>query len=493
MDGNVAKLAARYAGRPVLMERGSLDYWVGRIRATDPRAFQKPGRFDALLRRLGAKREQPLAFDDDDFPPPPPLEERLVYAPRYIGQPDDTGYGWSLKNGVALMCADTPLLAHGDDFCGMVFHGYDTLLTGMREASADSRVKAIFLKLDSPGGVAAGGLMTLARWMRDNRAAAGGKPIWIHADMACSAAYWVAAGGDRIGCTPLGYTGSIGCYIVHEDLTGFYDKAGVKITEIKAFSRKTDGADWKPLSDEAKADYQAEITQIVSEFVSDVNAGRASLTPEKIEAMESRSFMAEHADQSRSALALGLIDEVIGEEEMFAALVSKISAPESTTATGLTAPGAAVSRIEEQPMTQKVAMTAAERAARKAELNKELAQLNDEAEAEEAKVDAAEDDETKVDPKAPDQDKEEPEAAKIAASEDAKKYPHLAMAAIASKQTLAQFQATVAAQASAPKKGALAEYMANSPRVGVDAPQADASSMGKALVDGAKKLAGKKA
>lgn len=497
MDGNVAKLAARYAGRPVLMEGRALEYWVGRIRNADPRAFEKPGRFEALLRKLGMNKSQPMAFDDEglgDYTPPP-LEDRLAYTPRYIGEPDDTGYCWSLKSGVALMCADTPLMAHGDEFCGLVFHGYDTMLAGMQEAAADQRVKAIFLKLDSPGGVAAGGLMTLAAWMRANRASAGGKPIWVYADMACSAAYWVAAQADRIGATPLGYTGSIGCYTVHEDYTAFYEKAGVKITEIKAFARKTDGADWKPLSDEAKADLQSDIDQIVTEFVADVHAGRAALTPDKIEAMELRAFMSKQDDKARSALALNLIDEICGEEEMFAALVKTISAPANPQTPGLTAPGAAASRAKEQPMTVKVA-TAAERAVLKASLEKQLAELNEEAKADEVNADDQKDDadpEDKKDPETPDDEKKDDNEAKaIAASAEAKTHPHFAMAAIASGQTLAQFKANVEAAANAPKKGALAEVMAGSQRLGPDAPGAKAG-FGDVLVADAKKRAGKAA
>lgn len=480
MQGNVATLAARYAGRPVLMERGALEAYTNRLQQIDARAFERPSRFSAILRKLTGPV---LAMDDDDYPPPAPLHERLAYAPRYIGEPDDTGYCWTLKNGVALLAVTTPLVEEGEEFCGIVYHGYDTLLAGMRDAAADERVKAIFLKANSPGGVAGGELLTLSKWMRDNRAAAGGKPIWCFAAMACSAMYWIAAQCDRIAASPMSYLGSIGAYTVHEDYQGLYEKAGVKITEFKAFARKTDGAPWKDLSTEAAGDIQADIEQLVRDFVADVSAGRPRLTPAAIEAMESRAFTARHDDPSRNGLTLGLVDELSSEEAFFERLLATISGTTENPTTTAGA-GARASTAKEQPMAAVAPKkTAAELAALADERKKITARLSA-IDAETAppadKEDGDEPAEKPGEDADPEDKKESPEAKKIAASAEATEHPHLAMAAIRSGQTLAQFQETVKAQAASPKKGALATALANSQRLGADT---TTSSTAPAVID----------
>lgn len=501
MTGNVAKLVATYAGRPVLMHRPALENLVQRIRTVDARAFEKPGRIEALFRKLSANRKPAMAMDDDDFgPPPPPLEEKLAYSPRYIGDADDAGYCWTLKDGIALMCADTPLSAHGDEFCGIAYHGYDTLLAGMREAASDARVKAIFLKMDSPGGVAAGGIVTLCKWMRENRAAAGGKPIWVYADMACSAAYWISAQADRIIGGSMGYVASIGCYMVHEDWSGAYEEHGIKVTEIVSDAKKTDGADWKPLSEGAYADLLADVTQIRDNFIADVTAGRSKLTSEKLLPMAAAAFMTDHADPARSGLALGFVDEIMGEEEAFLALRAKVSDPASTSP--LTAPALAgrAAANKEQPMADKAPKTAAELAALKTEREGLEGQVTaSQARIEEIKVEESGDEKKPAEGDDVDEEDETDEGGdkkitEIANSPEAAAEPQMAMAAIRDGLTLDQFKGQIAAKAASPKGGALASVLAGTPRLGLDAPSADAggSALGNALVDSAKKRAGKR-
>lgn len=471
MHANVTTLAARYAGRPVLMERGALEAYAQRLRSIDAHAFERPSRLTALMRKIGTAAGRPLAMEDEDYPPPAPIEERLVYAPRYIGEPDDQGYCWTLKDGIALLAVTTPIMEEGEDYCGTVYHGYDTLLAAMREAAADVRVKAIFLKANSPGGFAAGGILTLSEWMRANRAAAGGKPIWCYATKACSAMYWIAAQCDRIGASPMAYVGSIGAYTVHEDLQGMYDKAGIVITEFKAFAQKTDGASWKDLSPEARADIQSDIEQTVRLFVKDVAAGRARLTPAAIEALQSRVFTGAHDDPARSGLALGLVDELTDEEAFYASLLATVS---GTAENPNPVSGAGARATQEQTMaTAAPKLTAAQLAAR-AEEKKRLAtalsaiEAQEKAETPTDPEDGSEAPETPGEKKDPEDDNEAPEAQKIAASAEAKEHPHLAMAAIQSKQSLVQFQATVKAQANAPKGGVLGRLLAETPRLGPD-------------------------
>lgn len=318
------RLLARYAQRPLLMRAEEAATYARQLQALDGRAFERPaGPFAFLRRAAQLGRARPVASLDE-------VEEAAertpsAYAPRWLerrfGAPDDeSDLGWSLKDGVALFCVDTPLVEEGFSFCGDWYHGYDTISEACSEMANDARVRAIHFRLDSPGGVAGEGLPALADQLRGMREAAGGKPIWVHAKMACSAAYWMASSCDRINAHPFGLVGSIGAVLVLSEVSRHLEQEGVTVNAIQFGAKKTDGAWWKPLSDSARADLQSEIDELGHAFVDDVTAGRASLTTDAILAQEAGCFLAENRDASRSGLALGLVDDLMDESAAFAAL-----------------------------------------------------------------------------------------------------------------------------------------------------------------------------
>lgn len=478
MTGNVSRLAGQYLGRPLLLTPQAAEYWAGRIRTLDPDFASRSFGIGSLVRKLAGSfsSQQRMAMEDhEDGAPRVAPHVKAAYRPLYAGEPDDVGYCWALKDGVAMLQVDTPLLDRGEEFCGTVWHGYDTLLQALREAHADQRVKAIFIRAASPGGIVAPGLGVLATWMRDNRAAAGGKPIWVYCDMSCSAMYWITASADWVIAGDVSTVGSIGAVIVHEDYSGAMEKFGVKVTAIQFGLKKTDGAYWEALSPRALADLQAEIDQCGRNFVAAVTAGRPILTADKVLATEAACYLGLHDEPERSALALGLVDQIMGEEQAFNALVQKVSgsAPESTNATRPAADG---QRTQEHNMATK-AQKAARVAALKAEitdLQKDPAKNAGAITIKQAELKTAEeepaDDEVPEDPSKskPDDEKVEPEAVKIAKSPQAKAHPALANAAIASQQTYSQFLANVEA-AGTPKAGKLADAMRGSGPIGPDA------------------------
>ena len=500
-----ASMAARYAGRPLLLTPAAARDLALRIRSVDPRAFSRPSRLDAFLRRVGLghapgdSARTAFAWDDEgEGAPFVPIEERLAYQPRWLGEVEDTGFCWSLKDGVALIECDSPLVERGDEFCGVVWHGYDTLLMAMREALADARVRGVFLRLDTPGGVVAGGLPTLARFMREAREAAGGKPIWTYADMACSAGYWIAAQTDRIIAPSVGYVGSIGAVMVHESHAGSLEQDGVEITTIEfpEGGVKTDGAWWKALSESARAAWQADVNQVGALFLADVEAGRSSLTRDQLLQLRADVFMAEHQDEARSGVALGLADEIMDEEQAFAALVEHVSSePVSGNQAGASGSRASAQTEKEAVMATKptagrqaraaAQVAQAEKALRLAQAN--LAKVKTGATAAEPDEDDEDDEDdaagqggVSAEEKDPDEDDDEDddapeaseggngEASAIAASAEAKKNPALALAAIQSGQTLAQFKASAAVAGSVQGGSRLDRAMSGTQRLRAD-------------------------
>lgn len=324
------KLLARHAGRPLLMSAQGADALARRVLAFDAHALDRPRGWlsDPLgaLTRLGKPRAaQPGDADIDDDALIAPARP-FGYTPGFVAtEPTAEGLGWALHDGVACMQITGPLVDRGFVMCGEVFWGYDLIASAMREASADDRVGGIFVRMESPGGVVAGGLESATKQIRSLREAAGGKPIWVYADMAASAAYWISSAADRILASPVGLVGSIGAVIVHEDWSGAAEKAGVVVTPIQFGAKKTDGAPWAPLSAAAKADLQAEIDEVGMRFVRDVAAGRRQLSVEALIAMEAAMHLALHSDPARSGLALGLVDAIASEESAFRQLVAHVA------------------------------------------------------------------------------------------------------------------------------------------------------------------------
>lgn len=481
---NAALLASRYARRPLLIEPTAASALANRVLGVDERAFARPGRLQALLRKVGlaGTSPRPVAMDDDYEYVPVPLEQRLAYAPLWAGDVEDTGYCWSLLQGVALMCADTPLVERGEDFCGVVYHGYDTLKAGIADAMADDRVKGVFLRLSSPGGVVAGGLTDLAAYMRSVRATgnSAGKPIWVYADMAASAAYWIAAQADRISAPAVGLVGSIGAVIIHENWAGALEKAGVEVTSVQFGPHKTDGAWFKALSPAALADLTAEIDQCGRDFCADVAEGRKQLTVEALIDSGARVFMAKHDDESRSGLALGFVDAIESEEAAFQGLLARISAGSAISSPAKPKKEAAMANPNRKgPAASAPKATATPPAAET--VDRPAAAAPDE-----GYVDCGTCEGTGMMPdntpcadcggegQVEDPDEADMNAVAIATSPEAKSHPHLALAAIASGQTLAQLRTNVAALASAPRSSRLDGAMAVAPRLGPDAPAAAA-------------------
>lgn len=494
---NLTTLATRHTGRPLLLAPRAAQDLAQRIQQIDARSAAREGRFRALIRKLSGGRPAPQAMEDDEDYVPPSFGEMAAYSPRYVGEVDDVGFCWSLKDGVALINVDKPLMDRGEVICGEVYHGYDTILAALREASADDRVRGLFVRSASPGGVVDGGLPALAEWMRENGARGGGKPIHVHADMACSAAYWLASSSDRITAPRVGLIGSIGAVIVHENWSKALGELGVEITAIQFGASKTDGAWWTALSEQAREDLQAEIDQVGRDFVADVVAGRPQLGADEVLATQARVFLGRHDDAARSALALKLIDEISSEEAAFVALRDQVAAIPSSPAIGnisAQAPRgrASGSQTKEADMAKTTRTGAKSPAVKAAEaaLTRAKAEL---ARAQAAESGSAADDDMDPDeaedeaeagggyPEEPDaqdgaeggedeaeggDDKASSEAARIAGSPEARSHPQLALAAINTGQTYAQFKANVA---HAGGQNRLGSTLAGAARLGPDA------------------------
>lgn len=181
--------------------------------------------------------------------------------------------------------------------------GYNFIRNQVAAAMADDDVTAILFDVNSCGGTVAGCRET-ADLMFDANAANGGKTLVAVVDANCySAAYYLASQCDHIAITPSGGCANIGVLQVHFDISKMMDDMGVKVSLIVGGAHKVDGNPYETLSDEVRAEFQADIDAEYDVFVAAVARGRG-LDEQVIRDTEARTYGAV------DALALGLVDAI---------------------------------------------------------------------------------------------------------------------------------------------------------------------------------------
>jgi protease-4 len=154
---------------------------------------------------------------------------------------------------------------------GARFAASRTLAGILREVRQDASVRAVVLRVDSPGGSAAAA-DTLWREVALTRE---DKPVVVSmSDVAASGGYWISAPASRVVAAPLTLTGSIGVFAGKFNLHGLYGWAGLR-REILQRGRNADlFSDYRPFSPAQRALLQAEIDATYRQFVERVAQGR---------------------------------------------------------------------------------------------------------------------------------------------------------------------------------------------------------------------------
>ncbi|MBI4921864.1 MAG: S49 family peptidase [Devosia nanyangense] len=330
-------LALRTPGQVLLLERGHAQALVDRgLEEHPPRQSRS-----LLSRAIGAvaRLGRPVAMEDDEGPA---IDRSKLAMPEIIWAGTvEYGDGYAIVEGIAIVDVEGVLTPDGyiDWWSWCWVGGYAQIGAAIRAARADDRVHAVFMRVDSPGGYV-DGCFDLAEEIAADNGKAGGKPVWVYARMSCSAAYALSASADRIVAAAEADVGSIGVLILHVDVSGLYAEHGIKIEAIESLPRKTDGAEWKPLSEDARAHLKGAVDQIARRFAGVVTAGR-DLSADDIAALQARWFLAQHDDPAQSGLALKLVDEIASERAAFAALQSSLSNQTETGAPAATGEDAA--------------------------------------------------------------------------------------------------------------------------------------------------------
>ena len=184
--------------------------------------------------------------------------------------------------------------------------GSDTIVDNIQEATKDDSIKALVLRVNSPGGgVWASELITNAL----NEFKDTGRPIVSSmGDIAASGGVWVTTSSDEIFAEENTLTGSIGVYGIVPTLDGIYDWAGIKVDGTSS----TKSAEWderQAMPDYVKNAIQASIENTYKKFVSKVADNRGMDYEEVLPIAGGRIWA------GYKALELGLVDKIGGLDE----------------------------------------------------------------------------------------------------------------------------------------------------------------------------------
>ena len=182
----------------------------------------------------------------------------------------------------------------------------DRRLETLSDLASDPSVRAVILRIDSPGGTVVGG-ETLYRTVLELGEK---KPVVAVMDgLATSAAYMTAIASDRIFAREGTITGSVGVLMQATEVTRLLDKIGVTAKTFKSGPLKAVPNPMEPITPEVTAATQSLIDEMFAMF-RDMVLLRRNLAPEAV-----TRFSDGRVFTGRQALKAGLVDEIGGEKE----------------------------------------------------------------------------------------------------------------------------------------------------------------------------------
>jgi len=194
--------------------------------------------------------------------------------------------------------------------------GSDRIAKALRDARLDEGIKAVVLRVSSPGGSA---LASDVIWREAELLKQSGKVFVVSmGDYAASGGYYIACGADRIFAQPNTITGSIGVFGIIPNLQNFLDhKLGITFDAYKTHEHANMMTLTSPLDTVQKRAMQDMVSNIYNDFTSKVALGR-NITQSYVDSIgQGRVWSGE------DALNIGLVDELGGLREAIAYAAAK--------------------------------------------------------------------------------------------------------------------------------------------------------------------------
>lgn len=249
---------------------------------------------DKIKERIGADKKKDVSFVD---------------LPKYASTIDKD---LNESSKIAVIYAEGEIV-DGDGKDGQI--GGESFAKMIRKIRNDDKVKAIVLRVNSPGGSA---LASDIMW-RELMLAKKDKPLVVSfGDVAASGGYYISCMGDKIFAQPNTITGSIGVFGLVPNFQKFFnDKLGITFDEVKVTKHGVLGGGTKPLDQEESAFAQRNVEKTYREFKSRVAEGRHKDTAYIETIAQGRVWT------GNEGLANGLVDTIGGLDDAIAYAAQK--------------------------------------------------------------------------------------------------------------------------------------------------------------------------
>jgi protease-4 len=227
----------------------------------------------------------------------------------------------SSDNNVAVIYAEGTIMpgSSGASFLGASFIGDKTIRQHLQLA-VDSNAKAIVIRISSPGG---SGSASDSIWRDIQRVKEMGIPVVISmGDYAASGGYYIAMGCDYIFAQPTTITGSIGVFGGKFNLSGLYEKFGLKTHTYKRGEYSTLFSSMEDFNDDSRKKYQDFLESFYQIFITKAAEGR-NMSKEEIHTVaQGRVWTGEQALQHKLVDEIGGLDKAISKAATLAGLSS---------------------------------------------------------------------------------------------------------------------------------------------------------------------------
>jgi protease-4 len=182
--------------------------------------------------------------------------------------------------------------------------GSDSLVEYIRKARADRSIRAIVLRVDSPGGSSTASDVI---WRELSISRENSRPLIVSmSDLAASGGYYIALAGDAIVAQPGTLTGSIGVYTGKFVTAGSFEKLGANIESVSRGKQAEMYSPDRRFTPDERTKITESMQSVYDQFVERTAAAR-HMPPEKVdEVAQGRVWTGEQAKQ------LGLVDELGG-------------------------------------------------------------------------------------------------------------------------------------------------------------------------------------
>jgi protease-4 len=177
----------------------------------------------------------------------------------------------------------------------------DKVVKLVRKYEKDDDIKAVLVRIDSPGGAVAPSqeVYSALRALRKKK-----KVVVSMGNLAASGGYYIASAADWIVANPGTLTGSIGVIFMHFNVKGLLEMAKVEETTLKSGKYKDTLSPFRPVQETDREEIQGISDDVYGQFIHDVAEGRGLKDEEVRPVAEGRIYT------GRRAKELKLVDEL---------------------------------------------------------------------------------------------------------------------------------------------------------------------------------------